>query len=60
MKTNYVTKVDSGIEGRVYVTGFGINVLIPKNQLQEMINKGFVEGFTKPYLNQLQKDNVND
>jgi len=60
MKTNYVTKVDSGIEGRVYVTGFGINVLIPKNQLQEMINKGFVEGFTKPYLNQFQKDNVND
>lgn len=60
MKTKYVTKVDSGIEGRVYVTGFGINVLIPKNQLQEMINKGFVEGFTKPYLSHSKKDYVDD
>lgn len=60
MKKDYVSKVNSGIEGRIYVTGFGINVLIPKTQLQEMIDKGFVEGFTKPYLNQFQKDSVND
>jgi len=51
MKKDYVTKIDSGIKGRVYVTGFGINILIPESDLEEMKSKGFIEGYTKPYLN---------
>ena len=49
MKKDYVTKIDSGIKGRVYVTGFGINILIPESDLEEMKSRGFVEGYTKPY-----------
>ena len=49
-KTSYVTKIDSGVKGRVYVTGFGINILIPESDLEEMKSRGFVEGYTKPYL----------
>ena len=49
-KTSYVTKVNSNIKGRVYVTGFGINILIPESDLEEMKSKGFIEGYTKPYL----------
>ena len=48
-KTSYVTKVNSNIKGRVYVTGFGINILIPESDLEEMKSRGFVEGYTKPY-----------
>ncbi len=55
MKKNYVTKIESNIKNRVYVTGFGINVLIHKSQLEEMKAKGFVEGYTKPYLNSLDE-----
>ena len=51
MKKDYVTKIDSGIKGRVYVTGFGINILIPESDLEEMKSRGFVEGYTKPYHN---------
>ena len=55
MSQEYVTKVKSNQKGRVYVTGFGINVLIPVKYLEEYKKKGFVEGYTKPYLNQLKE-----
>ncbi len=57
MKKDYVTKVKSGIKGRIYVTGFGINILIPESDLEEMKSRGFVEGYTKPYHHfQKEKD----
>ena len=60
MSQEYVTKVKSNQKGRVYVTGFGINVLIPVQHLEEYKQKGFVEGYTKPYLNQLKETHDND
>ena len=56
MKKDYVTKIDSGIKGRVYVTGFGINILIPESDLEEMKSRGFVEGYTKPYKHFKKKE----
>jgi len=60
MKTNYVTKVKSPVNGRVYVTGFGINILIPESDLEEMKEKGFVEGYTRPYLHLKDKNKEED
>ena len=59
MKKDYVTKVNSGIKGRIYVTGFGINILIPESDLEEMKEKGFVEGYTKPYHHFEDKEKEN-
>ena len=56
MKKDYVTKIDSGIKGRVYVTGFGINILIPESDLEEMKSRGFVEGYTRPYNHFKEKE----
>ena len=56
MKKDYVTKIESGIKGRVYVTGFGINILIPESDLEEMKSRGFVEGYTKPYHHFKEKE----
>lgn len=50
MKKDYVSNIKSGIKGRIYVTGFGINILIPEEDLEEMKSRGFVEGYTKPYI----------
>ncbi len=55
MSQKYVNKVKSNQKDRVYVTGFGINVLIPIKYLEEYKQRGFIEGYTKPYLNQLKE-----
>ena len=55
MKKDYVSKLNANFNDRIYVTDFGINVLIPKSQLEEMKSKGFVEGFTKPYINEIKE-----
>ena len=59
MSQEYVTKVKSNQEGRVYSI-LSINLfLIFLQYLEEYKQKGFVEGYTKPYLNHLKEKHNN-
>ena len=56
MKKDYVSDVKSNVENRVYVTGYGINVLIPSSHIEEFKKKGYVVGYTKPYTIEVKEE----